>query len=172
MYTRADISLEDRLEIFSQFWRYQDDHGFITQLSREWETSRNFIYSLAERVREAVDWQVPGRKAADRLEEEVDRLKQRVRELESACNDLSGQLEVERQDKRDRRLQLLLELALCPVSEDKIGRCLGAAFGTVPSGGWINEQINRAGEAALAVMQRAEVRGALSEAALDEVFMG
>lgn len=170
MYTRADISMEDRLEILSRFWRYKDEYGYCSELAREWETSRHFIYTLFERVSQALDWHRPGRKADDRSAQAIEHLQQRVQALEAECDTLRGQLELERQDRKERRQRLLLELALCPVSEDKIIRCLGAAFDFTPSPGWVNEQINRAGTAALAIMQREEIRGAVHEMALDEMF--
>jgi hypothetical protein len=170
MYTRTDISLEDRLEIFTRFWRDQEDYGSISELAREWRTSRHFIYKLAERIQEAVDWRRPGRKEEDQTSREIERLRQRVRELEADCETLRGQLEIAERLPEERRQRLLLELAMCPVSEEKIARCLKAAFDQAPSTGWINQQINRAGAAALAIMQRPAVREALREAALDEIF--
>jgi hypothetical protein len=172
MYTRADITLNDRLEIFSRYWRFGDDYGTVSSLAEEFRTSRQFIYDVATRVKEALDWRPAGRQEVDRRSEEIARLKHRIRELEADCGDLTGQLEVERAKARQDRFRLLLELALCPVSEDKIVRCLEAAFG--PEGrvsvGWVNSQLQKAGEAALAVMQRAELRKAVREAALDELF--
>ena len=172
MYTRADITLDDRLEIFSRYWRFGDDYGTVSRLAEEFRTSRQFIYDVATRVKEALDWRPAGRQEVDRRSEEIARLKHRIRELEADCGDLTGQLEVERAKPQQDRFRLLLELALCPVSEDKIVRCLEAAFG--PEGrvsvGWVNSQLQKAGEAALAVMQRAELRKAVREAALDELF--
>jgi Transposase len=172
MYTRADISLEDRLEIFSHYWRFQDEYGTVSRLAEEWRISRHFIYEVAERVREALDWRRAGRPAEDRAQEELEALGQRVRELEADCEQLSGQLEVERARNRSARFRLLLELALAPVSEDKIVRCLEAAFGRDGrcSVGWVSEQLQRAGGAALAVMQGKEVSQAVEEMALDEIF--
>ena len=92
----------------------------------------------------------PGRKAEDSAPREVERLRQRVRELEADCETLRGQLEIAERLPEERRQRLLLELAMCPVSEEKIARCLKAAFYQAPSTGWINQQINRAGAAALA----------------------
>jgi hypothetical protein len=85
---------------------------------------------------------------------------------------LAAQLQVEREGVRERRTRLLLELALAPVSEDKIVQCLEAAFGAAGrcSVGWVSTQLQRAGAAALRVMSRAEVRGRLRQAALDELF--
>lgn len=172
MYTRADVSLEDRLEIFSQYWRFGDDYGFVTRLAEEWGVSRRFVYDLAERMREAVDWHRPGRKPVDTSGEEIDRLTMRVRQLQSEIDTLKGQLEIERRDREERRFRLLCELAMAPVSEDKIARCLGAESGREPSAGWVHGQIELAGEAALRLMQREEVRESLEEAALDELFAG
>ena len=53
MYTRADVSAEDRMEIFSRHWRYGDERGTTTELAREWSVSRRFIYDLRARVRGA-----------------------------------------------------------------------------------------------------------------------
>jgi hypothetical protein len=51
-------------------------------------------------------------------------------------------LEIERTKVEQDRFRLLLELALCPVSEEKIVRCLEAAFGRAGrvSSGWVNGQ--------------------------------
>lgn len=172
MYTRSDISMDQRLEIFSQFWRFGDRHGFVSELAAQQQVSRHFIYDLASRVRQALDWQRPGRKPVSPHREEAAQLRQRLRELQSEVETLRGELAIERQDRSERRLRLLLELALCPVSESKISRCLGAAFGAAPSVGWVNQQLQRAGAAALRVMQRREVRESLEEVALDELFSG
>lgn len=171
MYARPDITIEERMEIFSLCWRYQGDYGVVSGLAKEWKTSRRFIYDVVERVRQAMNWKRPGRPERDNRVE-IELLEQRVRELESDCDELQAQLRIERENQKSNRLRLLLELALCPVSEEKIARCLQAAFSSSVqcSVGWISEQIKRAGEAALSVMQRDEVRGAMQEAALDEIF--
>lgn len=172
MYRQRELRLEDRLELFSRYWREGADHGAVSRLAGEWRVSRKFIYRLAQRVREAVDWQRPGRKAVDRSREEAERLLGRVAHLEADVETLRGELEIERRDRADRRFRLLLEIALSPVSEDKVARCLGAAYGREPSSGWVHAQIERAGEAALRLMRRREVREALVVAALDELFSG
>src|SRR5215470_17600161 len=156
MYTRIDITLDDRQEIFSRYWRFGDDYGTVIRLAEEFRTSRQFIYDMAARVKEALDWRPAGRQEVDRQGEEIARLKHRIRELEADCGALTGQLEVERAKPRQDRFRLLLELALCPVSEDKIVRCLEAAFGQEGrvSVGWVNSQLQRAGEAALAELFR------------------
>ena len=59
MYTRSDISMDQRLEIFSQFWRFGDRHGFVSELAAQQQVSRHFIYDLASRVRQALDWRAP-----------------------------------------------------------------------------------------------------------------
>lgn len=171
MYTRADITLEDRMEIFSRYWRYQGDYGVVSQLAVEWRTSRRFIYDVAERARRALDWRRPGRPERESTAQ-LEALRQRVRELEADREQLAAQLTVEREGRRAHRTRLLLELALAPVSEDKIAQCMAAAFGAAGrcSVGWVSGRLQRAGEAALRVMNRAEVRGALREAALDELF--
>jgi len=35
MYTRAEINLDDRLEIFSRYWRFGDDYGMVSRLAEE-----------------------------------------------------------------------------------------------------------------------------------------
>lgn len=169
---RADISLDDRMEIVSRFWRFGQEYGTVTRLAEEFHTSRRFVYDLAERVKESLDWRSPGRPAEDQTAEEYAGLKQRVRELEADCEQLKGQLAVERGRARERRFRLLMELALCPVSEDKIAHCLEAAFGRdgQVSSGWVNAQLQQAGAAARAIMRKAELRNAVREAAIDELF--
>jgi hypothetical protein len=170
VYTREDISLEDRMEIFSLYWRYQDEQGWTTELARRFSTSRHFIYQIAERVGKALDWQPAGRKSADETKRQCKLLQERVYALEAECEQLRGEIAIKQHDEQRRQMALLLELALCPVSEDKIVRCLHSAFGVQPSSGWVHQQLARAGEAALELMQRTEVKGVLEEAALDELF--
>jgi hypothetical protein len=129
MYTRADITLDDRLEIFSRYWRFSDDYGTVSRLAEEFRTSRQFIYDVATRVRESLDWRRAGRTEEDHHQDDLQRLRHRVRELEADGEQLTGQLAIERAKPEQNRFRLLLELALCPVSEDKIVRCLAAAFG-------------------------------------------
>jgi hypothetical protein len=172
MYTRADISLEDRMEIFSLYWRFQDDHGTVSRLAEEWRTSRHFIYDIAERVSRALDWRRAGRREEDRTREDLDAMRRRVRELEADCEQLRGQLAFERESRASGRFRLLLELAACPVSEDKIAHCLEVAFGREGrvSSGWVHEQLDRAGEASLSLMQHEEIERAVGALALDEIF--
>lgn len=172
MYSRADLTLDDRMEIVSRFWRFGEEHGTASRLAEEFRTSRRFVYDLAERVKDSLDWRPAGRPAQDKTREELAVLRQRIRELEADCEQLSGQLEIERDRARGQRFRLLLELALCPVSEDKIAHCLEAALGPVGrvSSGWVNGQLQRAGEAALAIMRKAELRDSVTEAAIDELF--
>jgi len=173
MYTRADITLEDRMEIFSLYCRFQDDHGIVSRLAEEWKTSRHFIYGLAERVSHALDWRRAGRSEEDHTREELDSTQRRVRELEADCEQLRGQLEYERENRASGRFRLLLELAACPVSEDKIAHCLEVAFGRDGrvSSGWVHEQLDRAGKAALSLMQQhEEIERAVGALALDEIF--
>ena len=40
MYTRIDITLDDRQEIFSRYWRFGDDYGTVSRLAEEFRTSR------------------------------------------------------------------------------------------------------------------------------------
>jgi hypothetical protein len=172
MYSRADITLDDRMEIVSRFWRFGSEHGVVTQLAEEFRTSRRFVYDLAERVKDCLDWRPAGRRAQDHTQEDLARLRQRIRELEADCEQLSGQLAVERERALGQRFRLLLELGLCPVSEDKIAHCLEAAFGSVGqvSSGWVNGQLKRAGAAALSIMRKAELCDSVKEAAIDELF--
>jgi hypothetical protein len=172
MYSRADITLDDRMEIVSRFWRFGEDYGTVTRLAEEFRTSRRFIYDLAGRVKESLDWRRAGRPAEDHAQDEMSRLRQRARELEADCEQLKGQLAVERGRAQERRFRLLMEMALCPVSEDKIARCLEAAFGRdgQVSSGWVNAQLQQAGAAALSIMRKSELREAVREAAIDELF--
>jgi hypothetical protein len=172
MYSRADLTLDHRMEIVSRFWRFGEEHGTATRLAQEFRTSRRLVYDLAERVKDCLDWRQPGRPAQDNTQEDLAVLRQRIRELEADCEQLSGQLEIERERAGERRFRLLLELALCPVSEDKIARCLEAALGRAGrvSSGWVNGQLQRAGEAALAIMRKKNLRESVTEAAIDELF--
>lgn len=172
MYTRTDLTLDDRLEIFSRYWRFSEDYGTVSHLAEEFRTSRQFVYDVAARVKEALDWRPAGRQEVDHRQEEIARLRHRVRELEADCDQLAGQLAIERAKPRQDRFRLLLELALCPISEDKIVRCLEAAFGHdgQVSAGWVNSQLQKAGAAALSILQKPELRKAIHEAAIDELF--
>jgi len=172
MYSRADITLDDRMEIVSRFWRFGAEHGVVTQLAEEFRTSRRFVYDLAERVKDSLGWRPAGRPVEDHTQEELARLRQRIRELEADCEQLSGQLAVERERAREQRFRLLLEIGLCPVSEDKIAHCLEAAFGSVGqvSSGWVHGQLKRAGAAALSIMRKANLCDSVKEAAIDELF--
>lgn len=172
MYSRMDLTLDDRLEIISRHWRFGDDHGTVTRLAEEFRTSRRFVYDLTERVKDALDWRRAGRPVADHRTDELAQLRQRVQELTADVEQLQGQLAVERSRVSEQRFRLLLELALCPVSEDKIARCLAAAFGRDGrvSTGWVHAQLCAAGQAALALLQKAELRQSVREAAIDEVF--
>lgn len=95
-----------------------------------------------------------------------------IRFYEGECSALEGQLEIERRDRRERRFRLLMELALAPVSAEKSSRCLRAAFGEALSPSRVAALVDRAGRAALSLMGRKEVREALDEAAIDEIFSG
>ena len=172
MYTRTDITLDDRLEIFSRYWRFSEDYGTVSHLAAEFRTSRQFIYDVATRVKTALDWRDAGRPTEERQAEEIARLQHRVRELAADCDQLTGQLAMERQKVEQDRFRLLLELALCPVSAEKIVRCLEAAFGRAGrvSTGWVHGQLQRAGEAALALLQKAALQHSMREAAIDELF--
>ncbi len=50
MYARTDLTLDDRLEIFSRYWRFGADYGTVSGLAEEFRTSRQFVYDVAERV--------------------------------------------------------------------------------------------------------------------------
>src|SRR5262249_15917916 len=140
-------TLDDRMEIVSRFWRFSAEHGVVTQLAEEFRTSRRFVYDLAERVKDSLDWRPAGRPGEGHTQEELARLPARIPELEADCEQLSGQLAVERERAREQRFRLLLEIGLCPASEDKIAHCLEAAFGSVGqvSSGWVHGQLKRAG---------------------------
>jgi hypothetical protein len=172
MSVHAALSPDERMEIFARFQRFGDQHGFVTELAQEWDVSRHFVYDLGKRVRDAVVPARPGRKVKDRSEEIIERLRLRVAHLEAERDTLAGELEMQRLDRSERRFRLLMELALCPVSTDKISRCLEAAFGQTLSPSRIAATIARAGEAALSLMQRRELREALKDVALDETFSG
>jgi len=158
MAVPPELSIDDRLEIFARFQRFGDQHGFVTELAKEWHVSRHFIYDLAQRVRQAITPAKPGRKVEDRTAETISGLRLRIAHLEAERDTLLGELEIERRERHERRFRLLLELALCPVSIDKIVRCLEAAFGQTLSPSRIAATIDSAGAAALSLMQRREVR--------------
>ena len=75
MYTRSDITVDDRLEIFSRYWRFSDDYGTVSRLAEEFRTSRQFVYDVAARVKEALDWRPAGRPEQDQQREQIARLK-------------------------------------------------------------------------------------------------
>jgi hypothetical protein len=112
MYARTDLTLDDRLEIFSRYWRFSDDYGTVSHLAEEFRTSRQFVYDVVARVKEALDWRPAGRQEVDRQPTEIACLRQRVRELEADCDQLAGQLALERAKPRQDRFRLLLELIL------------------------------------------------------------
>ena len=164
------LSIEDRMDLFSSFQRFGGEYGYVSELAREWDVSRTFVYDLARRVRASIAPERAGRRARDRRQETIEALELRVGHLEADCETLRGELALEQMDRRDRRFRLIMELALAPVSVEKISRCLEAATGERVSGSRIADVIEQAGEAALRLMQREEVRGALRDVALDEIF--
>jgi hypothetical protein len=105
MYSRADLTLDHRMEIVSRFWRFGEEHGTATRLAQEFRTSRRLVYDLAERVKDCLDWRQPGRPAQDNTQEDLAVLRQRIRELEADCEQLSGQLEIERERAGERRFR-------------------------------------------------------------------
>lgn len=172
MFSKVTLTLADRMEIVSRHWRWGDGHGTVTRLAEEFRISRRCVYDLTARVKAALAEHPAGRPAHDQNAQEVQCLRQRVQELHADVEQLQAQLAVERSRAQAQRFRLLLELALCPVSEDKIARCLSAAFGRDGrvSTGWVHGQLRAAGQAALALMQKAELRETVREAALDELF--
>jgi hypothetical protein len=166
------VTLADRLEIFSRYWRGGVDYGTVSGLAAAFRTARQFVSDVAERVKNARDWRPAGRAAVARQPDESARLQQRVRELSADCDQLAGQLALARAKPQQERFRWLLERARCPVSEDEIVRCLAAACGHdgQVSAAWVNGQLQKAGAAALAILQKIEWRAALPAAAIDERF--
>ena len=66
--------MENRLEIFSRYWRFSEDYGTVSHLAEEFRTSRQFIYDVATRVKTALDWREAGRPTEERQAEEIARL--------------------------------------------------------------------------------------------------
>lgn len=74
MYARTDLTLDDRLEIFSRYWRFGADYGTVSGLAAEFRTSRQFVYDVAARVKDALDWRPAGRSSVDHQPDELARL--------------------------------------------------------------------------------------------------
>jgi len=171
---RDHLDLTDRLKIALEYLKQGRFYGTITDLARTYNTNRQRVYDILDRVLEAFHPKPPGptakpeearEKRIAELEAENASLRARIQELEAKQE---NSIEVTHQRVRD----LSLTLAVLPVSYRDIRDVVGLAYGAeyAPSEATLCGMVQHYGTIAGLILLDAEVTSEFSKACIDEIF--
>jgi hypothetical protein len=171
---KDDLDLTNRLEIALEYLRQGGFYGVVTDLANAYNTNRQRVYDILDRVLEAFHPKPPGptpnpgeaiEKQNAELEAENAGLRARVQELEAKQE---NSIEVTHQRVRD----LSLTLAVLPVSYRDIRDVVGLAYGEkyAPSEATLCGMVQDYGVTAGLILLDEEVTSKFSSACLDEIF--
>ncbi|MHA2313554.1 MAG: hypothetical protein ACXADF_18925 [Candidatus Thorarchaeota archaeon] len=168
------LDLADRLKIALEYLQQGGFYGVITDLADAYNTNRQSVYDILNRILEAFQQKSPGptarpeetrEKRIAELEAENASLRARVQELEAKQN---NSVEVTHQRVRD----LSLTLTVLPVSYRDIRDVVGLAYGVeyAPSEASLCEMVQYYGTIAGLILLDDEVTSRFSSACVDEIF--
>ena len=171
---KDDLDLTKRLEIALEYLKQDGFYGIVTDLANAYNTNRQRVYDILDRVLWAFHPRPPGpvakpgeaiEKRNVELEAENAGLRARVQELEAKQE---NSIEVTRQRVRD----LSLTLAVLPVSYRDIRDVVGVAYGEkyAPSEATLCGMVQDYGVIAGLILLDEEVTSKFSSACLDEIF--
>jgi hypothetical protein len=171
---KDDLDLTNRLEIALKYLKQGGFYGVVTDLANAYNTNRQRVYDILDRVLAAFHPKPPGptpnpaeatEKRNGELETENTGLLARVQELEAKQE---NSVEVTRQRVRD----LSLTLAVLPVSYRDIRDVVGVAYGEkyAPSEATLCGMVQDYGVIAGLILLHEEVTSKFSSACVDEIF--
>ncbi|MHA2119432.1 MAG: hypothetical protein ACW98J_10980 [Candidatus Thorarchaeota archaeon] len=171
---KDDLDLTNRLEIVLEYLRQGGLYGVVTDLANAYNTNRQRVYDILDRVLEAFRPKPPGpalnpaeaiEKRNAELGSENVGLRARVQELEAKQE---NSIEVTRQRVRD----LSLTLAVLPVSYRDIRDVVGLAYGEkhAPSEATLCGMVQYYGVIAGLILLDEEVTSKFLSACIDEIF--
>lgn len=168
------LDLTNRLEIALEYLKQDGFYGVVTDLANAYNTNRQRVYDILDRVLAAFHPKPPGpipnpaeaiEKRNAELEAENAGLRARVQELEAKQ---ANSVEVTRHRVRD----LSLTLAVLPVSYRDIRDVVGLAYGEkyAPSEATLCGMVQYYGVIAGLILLDEEVTSKFSSACIDEIF--
>jgi len=168
------LDLTNRLEIALEYLRQGGFYGVVTDLANAYNTNRQRVYDILDRVLEAFHPKPPGptpkpaearEKRIAELDAETASLRARIQELEAKQE---NSIEVTRQRVRD----LSLTLAVLPVSYRDIRDVVGLAYGEkyAPSEATLCGMVQYYGTISGLILLDAEVTSKFLSACVDEIF--
>ncbi len=171
---KDDLDLTNRLEIALEYLRQGGFYGVVTDLANAYNTNRQRVYDILDRVLEAFHPRPPGptpkpaeaiEKRNAELEAENAGLRARIQELEAKQE---NSVEVTHQRVRD----LSLTLAVLPVSYRDIRDVVGLAYGEkyAPSEATLCGMVQDYGVIAGLILLDEEATSKFSRACVDEIF--
>ena len=171
---KDDLDLTNRLEIALEYLKQGGFYGVVTDLANAYNTNRQRVYDILDRVLSAFHPKPPGptpkpaearEKRIAELEAETASLRARIQELEAKQE---NSVEVTQQRIRD----LSLTLAVLPVSYRDIRDVVGLAYGEeyAPSEATLCGMVQGYGIIAGLILLDLEVTSKFSSACVDEIF--
>jgi len=171
---KDDLDLTDRLEIALEYLKQGGFYGVVTDLANAYNTNRQRVYDILDRVLEAFQQKSPGptpnpaearEKRIAELEAETASLGSRIQELEAKQE---NSVEVTHQRIRD----LSLTLSVLPVSYRDIRDVVGLAYGEkyAPSEATLCGVVQYYGTISGLILLDVEVTSKFLSACIDEIF--
>jgi hypothetical protein len=168
------LDLTDRLEIALEYLKHSGFYGVVTDLANAYNTNRQRVYDILDRVLSAFHPKPPGptanpaearEKRITELEAEIASLRARIQELEAKQE---NSVEVTHQRIRD----LSLTLAVLPVSYRDIRDVVRLAYGDkyAPSESTLCGMVQDYGVIAGLILLDEEVTSKFSSGCIDEIF--
>ena len=168
------LNLTDRLEIASEYLRLGRFYGVITDLADAYNTNRQRIYDILNRVSEAFRPKPPGPEAkpAEALKGRIAELEGDNASLQSRVTELETKLASSIEVTEQRVRTLSLTLSILPVSYRDIRDILTLAFSEkyAPSEASICEMVQYYGTVAGLILLSERVTSKIKDACLDEIF--
>jgi len=171
---RDDLDLTDRLEIASEYLKQGGFYGVITDLADAYNTNRQRVYDILNRIAETFRPKPPGptAKPAEALERRIAALEAENAALRGRVSELEAKLENSVEITQERVRDLSLILTVLPVSYRDVRDVIALAFGEkhAPSEASLCQMVQHYGTIAGLILLDEEVASKFSNACVDEIF--
>ncbi len=168
------LDLTDRLEIALEYLRQGRFYGVVTDLANAYNTNRQRVYDILDRVLEAFQQKPPGPtpKPAEAREKQIAELEAENASLRAGIQELEAKQDNSIEVTHQRIRDLSLTLAVLPVSYRDIRDVVGLAYGEkyAPSEATLCGMVQDYGVIAGLILLDEGVTSKFSSGCVDEIF--
>jgi hypothetical protein len=168
------LDLTNRLEIALEYLKQGGFYGVVTDLANAYNTNRQRVYDILDRVLAAFQQKPPGPtpKPAEAREKRIAELEAETASLQARIQELEAKQENSVEVTRHRIRDLSLTLAVLPVSYRDIRDVVGLAYGEkyAPSEATLCGIVQYYGVIAGLILLDGEITSKFSSGCVDEIF--